>query len=203
VSEEKVFESYPALAPGPDGAAYIAFGSNKVSPHAIYFTENTTGSFSQPELVTSTDAYQPALAVQPDGRLVLAYFDKIDGTFSDVYIRTSSNGGHTWGSPQVVSTSQTAWQVAPDLLCTKNGDIHVAWHEEDDEGLPGRVLYREFVPTLGWQGMVEAVASGGHGAFPSMASDSNDHIHMVYQLLTPADPPAKDNYEIWYRSSVP
>jgi hypothetical protein len=199
-----VVETYPAIASADNGAAYIAFQSDKTAPRAIYFTENTSGSFAGPFLVTVGHPYQPAIDVTPDGKIVLAYQDSLDGTFSDIYMRLSVDGGHVWANAQVVSTSQDRYQIAPDVECTSEGDVHVAWHEEDDQGRPGKVYYREFVKLLaGWQDVFEVVGENGMGGFPSMDGDSNGHIHMVYELMTPADPPAKDNYEIWYRSSVP
>ena len=158
-SVENLEESYPSLAAAPNGKAYVAFASNKSTPHGIYFTENTSGSFTEPVLVTSTGAYQPALAVEPDGNLLVAYFDTSGGTYSNINIRESSDGGKIWGSPTAIGESLTAWQVAPDLLCTSNGDIHLAWHEEDDSGVPGKVYYREYVVGLGWQDIIELVSA--------------------------------------------
>jgi hypothetical protein len=85
-------------------------------------------------------------------------------------------------------------------VTTAEGDVHIAWHEEDDLGYPLRVLYKEYVTGLGWQDTIEISDSG---AFPNMAGDINGHIHLVYERLTVAVPPEEDNYDIWYRSSVP
>ncbi len=203
VAEEDVRESFPAIAPAPLGSVYMAFQSDQSGSNGIYFTKNVGGTFTQPLLITLGDSYQPALDVAPDGKLVLAYFDHVDGTFSDISMRTSSDAGDTWSVPQLVSDSNDAYQYAPDVECTSDGDYHVAWHEEDESGRPARVLYREYVSTLGWQDIVEIVGPGNMGAFPSMDGDSDGRIHIIYELLTPVEPPGKDNYEIWYRDSVP
>ena len=203
VSQEGVAEAYPAIAPAPGGAAYLAFQSDASGPHGIYFSENTGGDFLSPVVVTVSEAYQPALDVAPNGSLLLAYFDYVDGTFTDIYLRFSYSGGQTWESPWTVSESDEAYQIAPDVECTPDGDFHLAWHEEDELGRPGRVLYREYVQVLGWQDIVEIVGSGGTAAFPSMDGDADGHIHVIYEQLVPVEPPGKDNYEIWYRSSVP
>lgn len=203
VSEEGVAEAYPAIAPAPDGAVYLAYQSDASGPHGIYFSSNASGDFMLPVVVTVSDAYQPALDVAPSGSLLLAYFDYVDGTYTDIYLRFSYDAGQTWQSPLAVSESNEAYQIAPDVECTAEGDFHIAWHEEDDMGWPRRVLYREYVEVLGWQDIVEIVGYGGTAAFPSMDGDGDGHIHMIYEQLVPVEPPGKDNYEIWYRSSVP
>jgi len=202
VSEDSIVEAFPAIAPASSGAAYVAFQSDKPGAKGIYFTRNTSGSFISPVPAASGDAYEPALDVAPDGSLALAYFEYLDGSFCDIYLRHSSDEGSTWGVAQIVSESQDAYQYAPDVECSTDGDFHVAWHEEDDSGFPGRVLYRELLRGEGWQDIIELVETGGMGAFPSMDSDADGHIHAVYELLTPSEPPGQDNYEIWYRDSV-
>jgi hypothetical protein len=198
-----VLETYPAIAPAAGDAAYIAYQSDEVDPHVILFTENTTGSFSAPIQVVAGKAYQPAIDVAINGAIVLAYHDYQDGTFSDIYLKLSTDAGQTWSVAQPVSTADDKYQLAPDVECTSEGDLHVSWHEEDDTGRPGKVYYREFIPGLGWQDIVEIVPSDGMGAFPSMDGDSNGHIHIVYELFTAGATPEEDNYDIWYRSSVP
>lgn len=203
VSQEDVVESYPSIAPGPFGTAYIAFQSDESGTMGIYFTGDQGGSFGLSIPVSLTDAYQPGLDVTPEGDLVLAYFDYVDGSWSDVYYRYSDDMGATWGSPQAVSASDDAYQYAPDVECTPEGDIHFAWHEENELGYPSRVLYREYLADEGWQDIIELAGQGYMGAFPSMDSDAQGHIHVVYELWTLAEPPDVNNYEIWYRNSVP
>ena len=200
VSTEGVIEAYPSLVPAPSGGVYLAYSSDASSPNGIYFSRNTTGTFTAPVLVTASDAYQPSLAVAINGNILATYFNKGDGTYSDIFLRISTDEGDTWGSTTAISDSQIAWQIAPQVSTTLDGDVHVCWHEENDEGWPLRVLYREFVTSQGWQEIIEI---SDFGAFPSMAGDSLSHIHLVYEMLTPAEPPDEPNYEIWYRSSVP
>jgi hypothetical protein len=198
-----VLETYPAIAPASGDAAYIAYQSDEVDPHEILFTDSLSGSFSTPVQIVSGKAYQPAIDVAINGTIVVAYHDYQDGTFSDIYLKLSTDSGQTWSVAQPVSTANDKYQLAPDVECSPESDLHVCWHEEDDTGRPGRVYYREFIIGLGWQDIIEIVASDGMGAFPSMDSDPSGHIHLVYQLFTAGATPDEDNYDIWYRSSVP
>ncbi len=202
VANEDIFEAYPSLAPGPSGSAYVAFQSDASGPHGIFFTRNQTGSFIVPIVVAVSEAHQPSLEIAADGSLLVAYFDYIDDSYTDIYLRRSTDTGDTWGSPEPVSESDDAYQYAPDIECTDEGDIHIAWHEENEQGRPGRVLYREYLNGSGWRDILKLVDSPGMGAFPSMDSDSAGHIHVAYELYTSAAP-LEDNYEIWYRDSVP
>ena len=197
-----IAETFPAVKPGSLDIAYVAYQSDISGSDGIYFTKNPGGDFIDPIAVIISNAHQPSLDIDPSGNILLAYFDSMDGTFTDIYFRFSLNDGDTWGTSQLVSTSQTAYQIAPDVECTVDGDFHFAWHEENEMGLPGRVLYREYLSAEGWQDITEIVPSSGIGAFPSMDGDSQGHIHMVYEMFTPAEPPDEDNYEIWYRDST-
>jgi len=195
-----IFEAFPAVAGLPDGSAYVTWHSNADAQNGIYFSKNTTGDFEAPVMVTLNNAYQPAIDVAPNGNILIGYFDYSDGTYTDIYIRESFDTGDTWGAPELVSEGNSSYQYAPDVEASGEGDFHVAWHEEDDDGLPGRVFYREKLVIGGWQ--TQTTINTGLGAFPSMDSDANGHIHMVYQLWTLYEPPMENNYEIWYRNSV-
>lgn len=201
VSTEGVVEAYPAISPAPGGGVYIAYSSDAGSMNSIVFTENTSGSFISPVTVAAGEVYQPSMDVAIDGTLLVAYFDKTGGTFSDIYMRFSQDTGQIWGSPVVISTSLGEFHTAPDIETTAEGDIHVAWHAEDEMGYPVSVFYREFLNGTGWLDIV--TITGAAGAFPSMDSDADGHIHMVYEFWTPMEPPDQYNYNIYYRSSVP
>lgn len=204
IADEKgVFESYPSAVGAPGGKVYIAYQSNKIEPSVILFTNNLSGSFSTPVSVAEGRVFQPAMDVAPGGVIVIGYSDVITDKYSEIFVKTSTNNGQTWSPPQSVSGTSSTYYVSPDVVITDDADLHVAWHEEDSKGYPGRVFYREFVHGLGPQEIIEIVSGSNSGAFPSMAGDANGHIHMIYELLTPASPPFKDNYEIWYRNSVP
>jgi hypothetical protein len=203
VSEELINETYPSVVPASDGGAYIAFESKDKDQHSIYFTQNLGGTFIDPVVVTSGNAFQPEMDITPTGGLVLVYQETLSGPYSDIFLKASPNSGISWSAPQQINVTQDGYETAPDVECSLEGDVHVAWHEEDKDGHPGKVFYREFITALGWLDVFDIVGAGSMGAFPSMDSDSSGHIHMVYELLTPATPPDKDNYEIWYRNSVP
>ncbi len=202
-SEAGIVEAYPSVAPGPLGAAYIAYQSDTSGTSGVYFNKNTSGTFDSAVTVTISDSYQPAMDVAPDGTILIAFFDYLDGTYTDIYLRSSFDQGDTWSSPTPISSSQDAYQYSPDVECTPEGDYHVSWHEEDEMGRPGRVYYREFLASDDWLDIIELVSFGGMGAFPSMDSDAAGHIHVTYMLYTLAEPPGQNNYEIWYRDSVP
>ncbi|HEX9744071.1 MAG TPA: hypothetical protein VGB30_01480 [bacterium] len=198
-----VVQAFPALAIGDSDNAFIVFSSDMNGSSAVYSTNNLSGDFAAPVQVTASTSYQPAIDISPTGDLLVAYFESSDGTYSDIVMKKSSNQGQSWDDSIGVSTSNDSFQIAPDIEVTFDGDIHVAWHEEDDTGRPMRVLYREWLLTNpDWQDIQELVPLGGRGAFPSMDSDLQNHIHLVSQILTPGNPPAGPNYEIWYRSSA-
>jgi len=203
VATEDINELWPVVSPAPDGSAYIAYQTDETGQTGIFFISNSSGSFAGPVPVAIGDTFQPAMDVAPDGTILVAYFDSSDDTFTDIYFRYSDTGGTTWSSAQSVSTSDSAFQYAPDVECSLDNDFHFVWHEEDETGRPGRVLYREYLFGVGFQEIIELVDSAGMGAFPGMDSDPDGHVHVVYQLFTPTTPPLEDNYEIWYRNSVP
>ncbi len=64
------------------------------------------------------------------------------GTFMQVEVATSTDGGSTWGSPVVVSPGQTHDQFFPWLSVNNSGDVGVTWLDRRND--PANVNYQAF-----------------------------------------------------------
>ena len=123
----RVGDYLPDLAVDPNsGALYVTWADGLgSSPNKIAFSSSTDGGnhWTAPIAVSTHDgapAFNHAVTVANDGTVAVLYMDTArnndntttDGIPTDVYVRSSSNGGATWGDPQLIDSFDFA--NAPD-----------------------------------------------------------------------------------------
>jgi Neuraminidase (sialidase) len=123
----RVGDYLPDLAVDPNsGALYITWADGLgSSPNKIAFSSSADGGnhWTTPVAVSThsgVPAFNHAVTVANDGTVAVLYMDTsrnndattADGIPTDVYVRSSSDGGVTWGDPQVIDSFDFA--NAPD-----------------------------------------------------------------------------------------
>ncbi len=215
-----VYEGYPSIDVDVQGDVHVAYQQYS-GWMLIYHKEKVGAAFGDLHLVGDYQAYQPAIHCGNHPNYVfVAFHDYSDGSFSDVYVGVSTNGGQTFDKLKV-STSGTEYQVHPDVMQAVNNDLYVTWAEEgyiDEDGSPGpddlngdlvidqedavphRVYFRQLLG-LDWEPVITLVDENSSGAFPHLALDGDGVVHVSYMKWTEDDP--YDNYELYYRQSFP
>jgi hypothetical protein len=109
---------FPSLAVDrSSGRLYVAFhdGRDGDADVRVWSLARGAGTWSQPVRVNDTpagdrtDQYMPKLAVAPDGRLDVVYYDRRDdggsNVFNDVSLQSSSDGASSFGARVVLSST--------------------------------------------------------------------------------------------------
>ena len=103
--------SYASLAAGPaTGDLYLAVSgprgvASRVSVSVSHDSGLTWGSRQIVGAIAgqASEQHSPNLAVAPDGRVDLAYYDVTEGGMQDTYITSSLDGGTTFSPPRKIS----------------------------------------------------------------------------------------------------
>ena len=109
---------FPSLALDRDsGRLYVAFhdGRDGDADVRVWSLARGAGTWSEPVRVNDTplrdrtDQYMPKLAVAPDGRVDVVYYDRRDdegsNVFNDVSLQSSSDGARSFGARTVLSST--------------------------------------------------------------------------------------------------
>jgi hypothetical protein len=132
--------------------------------------------------VTMVSEYSTALPTQrklvrtTDGHLHVVYHRKDNHGIFQVFHAESSDNGVTWKEEQVTFANKD--QCFPALASDSSGNLHLVWNDgwPSEPGITPNVYYRKKTVD-GWQ-PPELVAS--YAAYPSLAIDSQDNVHVVY-----------------------
>jgi len=122
---------------------------------------------------------QRKLARKSNGDLWCVY-SRYDGTYDQIYASYSTDGGETWTEEQICSAS--AYQLYPSIAIDSNDNVHVVW---SGKGWGTNTEYYNMQyrkrTSSGWQTQ-EAVTDKNYDQYyPSIAIDSNDNIHVVWE----------------------
>jgi hypothetical protein len=178
------------LVAGPNGAVYATW-TEYDGP--LWFSRSLDGgkNFSPPERVarksaTAHPARAPSLALAADRTLYLAWTVG-DNDAADIHLAKSTDGGQTFGAPQVVGPSKT-YSDAPKLAIDGAGVVHLVYAESSGGPFAGhQIRYthstdrgRSFQPPREIsQPLPDSFASA---AFPSLSTDGQGRLYVLWEL---------------------
>lgn len=119
-----------------------------------------------------------------NGDLHCVYIRNI-GTYQICYSK-SDDEGETW--TETVLSSGSYYHYYPSIAVDSNDHLHVVWHGPH-AGSPsyGQIQYRKY--TDSWQTVEYLTSEGVSQTSPTIAVDSNDYLHVVWQ----------GDKQIWYK----
>jgi List-Bact-rpt repeat protein len=162
VSRAPIHAHCAALTVGPSGRILVAYESRKQPPpnphrHDALLVQSVDAgvTFGPPVNVSGS----PLLALSdypwpvegPDGTLAVAYEDNAEGGGLDAVVRTSTDGGATFGIRANLSNNPGGTSTEVVALFGPDGTLYVAWQDHGNgpgETQPGEVLLARS-PALG------------------------------------------------------
>ena len=116
------------------------------------------------------------------------------GANPDLYYAIYNPATRAMGTTQQL-TNDPAFSGSPSITATRNGVVHVAWVDTRTGGQ--QIWTKRFVPGSGWTADQQLVFSPGVSSQPSLTSDYQGHVHLVWRDNRDG------NNEIYYKEYLP
>jgi len=182
----------PAI--GASQAIHVVWTDNTPGNSEVYYKKSTDGGTTWSVIKrltwTSGDSYAAAIAGDAGDTVHIVWKDQALGN-AEVYYKKSTDGGTTWSViKRLTWTSGDSY--APALARDSNDILRLVWHDST----PGNYeIYYKSGPEGGtaWSASQRVTWTLGESAWPAMAIDSDNNIHIVWQDDT------SGNKEIYYR----
>jgi CARDB/BNR repeat-like domain len=187
----------PVIAISSNGHIHIVWSDDTPGNAEIYYKRSTDGgttwSSARRLTWTSGQSYGPATAIDSNNTIHIVWRDDTPGN-AEIYYKKSTDEGTTWSSVQRL-TWNSVYSITPALAIDSNNNIHVVCR--DDTPGNGEIYYRRSTDggTI-WSSFKRLTWTSGSSEYPAIATDSSNHIHVVWHDFTPGAP------EIYYKRST-
>jgi hypothetical protein len=186
----------PAIAADYSGNLYMVWYDDTPAAgyYQIYCRRSKDGGStwlaSQRLTWSSAWSMYPALALDKSGNVHVVWEDHAPGNY-EIYSKKSTDGGASWLAGKRL-TSNSGGSENPDIAVDSLGNLWVVWDDETPSGY--EEIYYKASTNEGstWIPSQRLTWTAGSSEFPSIAADSDGHIHVVFEDNTPG------NYEIYY-----
>jgi len=132
------------------------------------------------------------MAIDSTNSIYVVWADLTSGNI-EIYYGNSEDGGATWSTAKRL-TWTTGNSRHPAIAIDSSNTIHVVWHDNT----PGNaeVYYKNSADGgATWSDARRLTWTTGSSAWPALARDASDSLHVVWADLTPG------NDEIYYKRS--
>ena len=156
---------------------------------------------------STLDSGYPSIAIDNMGNIHVVWQDKTNydnsGTDQDIFYKMFNVTTQSWTTTQVVSTESTATSEFPSLAIDSKNNVHVVWDDATDYSNAGTdydIFYKMFnTTTQSWTTtQVVSTDSTTTSDFPSLAIDSQNNVHVVWEDLTDTNAAGSD-WDIFYK----
>lgn len=160
----------------------FGWGENKENTNIQYRIKTKEGWQRQESLTdVNFDQFDPVIAVDSKDNLHLVWYGKGFGENSQVfniYYRERDENG--WKDLELVTDSNFI-QFSPTLAIDSQDEIHVAWSGFGwgENKSFSNIQYKKKTPT-GWGRQESVTDIGNYQYLPSLAIDSKDNLHLVW-----------------------
>jgi hypothetical protein len=192
----------PAIAMDSSNAIYVVWSDDSRGNYEIYYKKSTNGgaSWLKAKRLTwnSGYSYHPSIAVDTNNNVHLFWQDNTLGNYN-IYYKKSTNGGATWTGKRI---TWSKWARRPDIAIDSNNHIHVVWLANVVDSLV-EIFYKK--STNGgatWTGKRITWLYLGEicGLLdPAIAVDSNNHLHVVFEVHCPG---TTGYHDVYYKKST-
>jgi hypothetical protein len=133
---------------------------------------------------TSSEQYQPVVAMDSDGDFVVTWTSSSqDGGYDGVYAQRYNASGAAQGSEFLVNTTTTDNQSAPSIAMAENGDFVVTWESYTQDGSLHGIYVQRYNASGVAQGAEFKVntETSNSQSTPALAMDKNGNFVVVWQ----------------------
>jgi hypothetical protein len=140
---------------------------------------------------TSDESAIPAIASDSMDNIHMVWTDETPGN-SEIFYKKSTNGGSSWSTKRLTWNSGVS--SGPEISTDSSDNIHVIWW--DDTPGNSEIFYKKSTNYGSSWTSKRLTWTSGSSAFPAIATDTSDNIHIVWFDDTPG------NREIFYKMST-
>jgi hypothetical protein len=188
---------YPVMAANLMNQIHVVWYDSTAGGFEIYYRKSSNGgtSWFKVQRLTWNSGWSsyPAVAADSSDHIHIVWQDDTPGK-QEIYYEKSTDGGSSWAAAQRL-TWNSGWSYFPAIALGSNAHIHVTWH--DDTPGNSEIYYKSSLDGgTTWSDALRLTWTSGSSAFPALAVDSNNALHLVWSDGTPG------NYEIYYRKGT-
>jgi hypothetical protein len=117
----------PAITAADEASYHLAWFTAVASRPVVYYGRfhPTTGAIHRQAAMTTTAGGAHPDVVESSGRLLVVW-KELDGERTSIVLRTSADGGETWGEPEPIAS--TAGRSDHPFLVQRGAETFVSWH---------------------------------------------------------------------------
>ena len=189
ISEASEHADWPSAAFAPNGDLWVAWTAyDNRNADQIRVRRRVGTEWQDPIVVSprSGDYLKTAIAIQPDGRVWVAWAAQVDGNF-DVFARSWQAGD--W-DPVVRLTSDPQPDIHHRLLADSQGRLHLVWqsYRTGDSN-----IYLKTFDGNRWSTAVAITSHEANDWEPDAALDAQDRLFVAYDTYRHGD------YDVYLR----
>jgi len=172
--------NYPAIAIDSNNHIHVVWADKTPSNYEIYYKRSTNGgtSWTVKRLTyNSGSSYFPRIAINTFNHIHVVWMDYTPGN-SEIYYKKSTNNGTSWTTKKLTYNSGSS--IFPDIAINSNNHIYVLW----GDSTPGtdQLYYKKSTNNgTSWTTNRLTYTYDNSSNHPSIAIDSNNHIHVVWE----------------------
>jgi hypothetical protein len=163
----------------------------------LIFPTLSAQTWTQAERLTWTtrDSRYPAIAVDSSDNIHVVWSEKTSNPAiinPEIFYNKSTDGGMSWTTKRLTWNSGGSW--TPAIAIDSSDNIHVVWH--DNSTAYTDIFYLKSTDGGATWSSKRLTFNSSDSFSPSIAVDSNNHIHVVWDDFTPG------TNDIYYKKST-
>jgi hypothetical protein len=186
------WSSEPAIATDKNDNIHVVWHEDAKTVE-IFYKKSTNGgsSWTTKRLTWGSGNWYPDIATDGNNNIHVVWEGGHSGSF-EIYHKKSTNGGETWTTKRLTWTSSSPGKAA--IATDTNNSINIVWQDYT----PGNYeIYLKRSTNGGVSWITKRLTwSSALSINPKIATDSNNHIHVIYEDDTPG------NRELYYKKST-